>query len=302
MGSFLKKIFILTALLVNGTSAWTSLSKSRPDKLRISASSTRTAVKLSHHGEDGSNLATFDPFQLSGKESASSDNRINLNPRAALVAGTTLLCSPAVASAATSANVIPSAFAAYGHFVSLMIISACIMAERVLIKPNMSEDEENQVAIADTVLGVAGFLLAYTGYIRVTDYGKGWEFYSHEPIFWLKITLVGVFGAASFFNTTKIIQRSVAIRNGNFEPMSEKLAARMIQICNAELVALASIPLAATLMARGVLYSDYIPWQAGAGVSALVFGGLSFKYIKEALQWTEDPKIVATESSIEATD
>jgi hypothetical protein len=67
--------------------------------------------------------------------------------------------------------------------------------------------------------------------------------------------------------------------------MTEALAARMIQICNAELVAISIIPITATLMARGVLYSESIPWQAEAGLAAAVFAGLSFKYLKEAFTW-----------------
>ena len=217
---------------------------------------------------------------------------------AATTLAVVLVGTPTLASAATAAsngNVIVSALAAYGHFVSLMIMSACIMAERVILKPNMSDQEEVIVAIADTVLGVAGVLVAYTGYIRVKDYGNGWDFYSHEPMFWFKITLVGVFGAASFFNTVQIVQRSIAKRNNGgitVEPMTEALAARMIQICNAELLALASIPLTATLMARGVSYTNAIPWQVGAGISVLVFGGLSYKYIQEALTWTEEEEVV----------
>ena len=41
----------------------------------------------------------------------------------------------------------------------------------------------------------------------------------------------------------------------------EKLAARMQKIINGELLAIASIPLAASLMARGVAYQDTMPWQ-----------------------------------------
>jgi hypothetical protein len=93
--------------------------------------------------------------------------------------------------------------------------------------------------------------------------------------------------AASFFNTTQVIKRAVARRSSKFEPMSEALAKRMIQICNAELVAIAIIPLTATFVARGVLYSESIPWQAEAGLAAVVFAGLSFKYLKEAFTWEE---------------
>ena len=48
------------------------------------------------------------------------------------------------------------------------------------------------------------------GAVVATQYGKGWEFYAHEPVFWVKLTLVAVAGAASFFPTTIIIQRSVS--------------------------------------------------------------------------------------------
>ncbi len=126
-------------------------------------------------------------------------------------------------------------------------------------------EEEDFIAGADIGLGIFGVLIAYTGYLRTVVYEKGFDFYSHEPLFWLKIAFVGVFGASSFFNTIVIIKRSVNKRNGKFEPMGEKLSKRMIKICNAELVAVAIIPLTATFMARGVGASQDIPWQAEAG-------------------------------------
>ena len=105
------------------------------------------------------------------------------------------------------------------------------------------------------------------------------------------------------------------------EPMSPKLAARMTSIINAELLAIGSIPLAATLMARGVGYADWLPWEAGAAPAGLALVGLGYKcarkpflpthtpsithlpvprppllssacahnrYVKEALEWSED--------------
>ena len=63
----------------------------------------------------------------------------------------------------------------------------------------------------------------------------------------------------------------------------------MTSVITAELLAFLSIPLAATLMSRGVGYADWLPWQAPAAVVALALGGLGFKYVKEALEWTDDP-------------
>ena len=70
-----------------------------------------------------------------------------------------------------------------------------------------------------------------------------------RKIFWLKMVFLCIFGAASLFPTVTFIKRSVAIQQGKeLEPMSEKLASRLQQVLNAELVMLASIPLAATTM------------------------------------------------------
>ena len=197
-----------------------------------------------------------------------------------------------VSSSTTTVSAIGSqpvmaALAAYGHYLSFMIITACLVVERLTVKANMSDEEENRLVIADSVLGISGLTLVLSGYYRATLFEKGWDFYSHEPVFWFKMVLVSVFGAMSFFPTTKIIQRAIAKRNGNLVPMSEKLAKRMTSLLNAELLALFTIPASATFMARGVAYNESIPWQAEAALVPLVLIGLGGKYIKEALDFEE---------------
>lgn len=208
---------------------------------------------------------------------------------------TMLVLAPSIANAAAAVSTKPgnkiySAAVSYGHYVSLFIIVACVTIERFTIRPNMTIQEEKLVAKADICLGITGVLLLATGYIRATDLscGKGWAFYSHEPIFWMKMVGVAAFGAASFFPTTKIIQRSVDQRVGKFTPMSERLAERLIQVLNAELLALFSIPLLATLMSRGVAYNDKFPWQIEAAFVPIVLFTLGTKYVREALDWRED--------------
>ena len=152
----------------------------------------------------------------------------------------------------------------------------------------MTEEEENRLIIADSIWGLSGLTLVASGYFRVVEFGKGWEFYSHEPIFWLKMTLLGVVGAASFFPTTTIIKRAVEKKNnGSIAPMSPELANRMTSVINAEILAFLSIPFAATLMSRGVLYNDDFQWQTSAAAAFLLSSGLGFKYVREALGWEE---------------
>ena len=201
----------------------------------------------------------------------------------------TALALPEAAQAAV--NPVASAFAAYGHYLGLVLVVASLTTEKFLVKPELTEDEAQKLVIADSVYGVAGVLVLYTGYLRVTQYGKGWEYYAHEPIFWVKMGLFAVMGSSSLFCTTKIVQMAVKKTNGeeNATVLGEKLSARMQKIINGELLAIGSIPLAAALMARGVAYADNMPWQAGAAPVALVSLGLSVKYVKEALTWTDEP-------------
>lgn len=241
---------------------------------------------------------SYDPLELSNVIDRKTAPLKNGLPNAAfLAAALPVLAAPEVASAATAftPNAVPTALVAYGHFVSLAGVVATLVAERLTIKPNMTPEEEDFLAAADIGYGIFGALIAYTGYLRAAQYEKGFDFYSHEPLFWLKIAFVGIWGASSFFNTVTIVRRAVDKRNGKFVPMGEKLAKRMIQICNAELVAVAIIPLTATLMARGVAYSEDIPWQAEAGLAAAIFAGASFKYVKEAFSFEDNPKIEASE-------
>ena len=169
------------------------------------------------------------------------------------------------------------------------------MTERFTIcNPDQTEKDFDIGSYADIAYGLTGTLILVSGYLRVTQYGKGWEFYSHEPVFWVKLFLFSVMGAASFFPTTKVIQRAVGKKvaedKGEDPPpmWSPKLIARVTSIVNAELLAVASIPLFATLMARGVGYAEWLPWQLGAAPSVLAVGGLGYKYINEALTWTEE--------------
>ena len=84
------------------------------------------------------------------------------------------------------------------------------------------------------------------------------------------------------------VQRAIARQKGEGEPMSEKLAARMTTLINAELLMILSIPLAATTMARGIGYVDFDCTIPGGLCVALALFGLGGKYVKEALDWEED--------------
>ena len=201
----------------------------------------------------------------------------------ALAAASIVTAGPALA-----ADALPSAIAAYSHYLALMGIVGSLTTERLLLKEDMSEESFDLLATADIVYGLSGLLILVSGYFRATAYAKGWEFYAHEPLFWVKMSLLAVVGSASYFPTIKIVQRAVAKQKGDVPPLSPALVKRMTSIVNAELLGVLSIPFVATLMARGVFYVDGFPWFVGALPVAGCAGFFGYRYATEALDWADD--------------
>jgi putative membrane protein len=228
------------------------------------------------------------------------------NLRALVVGVLALTSTPSLAEAAGTAaggGAIPSALVAYAHYLSMLLMTAGITAERLTVKPNMSVEEEQFMGAADTTVGLSGVAVLISGVYWALHGGKGWEFFSHEPIFWLKMGFLGVFAGLSLFPTITIIQRVMKIRQQQdqqqqpkggegsilvLDPMSEELASRMKKVLNAELTALACIPLTATLMARGVAYTNDFPIETVGPVGAAVVTAVTaIKYAKDAITWKE---------------
>jgi len=209
----------------------------------------------------------------------------------ALVAASTLLIPEA--ALAVNSDPIPNALVAYGHYASLFVCTALLTYERTAVAAGMDEETEKNLVKADSAYGLTALVVGVTGIYRAIDYGKGWDFYSHEPFFWVKLAFVGLWASLSLFPTITLVKRGIPLFQGEtVEPMSEKLEKRMKQVITAELSAIFTIPVTATLMARGVGYNESLPWQVGAAFVVLVTGGSAFLYGKQALTWTEDEVVV----------
>lgn len=230
--------------------------------------------------QNDDDVPSFDPIGLSSEATTTS------KPAAAWAAPVLAVLFLSLPAEAATGGAFPSAIAAYVHYASILILAGCLAIERFTVKPNMSQDDWGLISAADIGLGVFGTTLAASGYFRVVDYGKGWDFYSHEPVFWVKMIFTAIFGALSFFPTTKVIQAAFyKNEHGQYPEMSEELAKRMTTVMNAEITALLSIPLTATLMSRGIGYNEGIPWPAEAFVAALALFGAGYIYIKDALSY-----------------
>ena len=257
-----------------------------PVSTRAQAPRTSSLGANNFDDAEASKLQQFD-FPISDSEQEKNSNLAG--GMAPLAGAASLAFMPLSAEAASGTNQVASALFAYGHYLSLFVMVGALMFEKLTIEPGMSKEKETSLVVADATYGIAAVALLVTGYYRLVEYGKGWFFYSHEPIFWIKMIFFVFLGSASLFPTITSIKRFIAAKGDSWEPMSEKLANRMNSVINAELLMMASIPLSATLMSRGVGYTEAIPIEIiGPVLTGVTAVGLSFKYVKEALTWSED--------------
>ena len=149
-------------------------------------------------------------------------------------------------------DLLKSATVAYVHYLSFMLCFGALIYERISLKPNPNRKETISMVIADIVYGIAGVALLVSGIYRVIKFGQGSEFYTQNPIFWAKITIFALVGSLSLYPTITYVLWAVPLSKGTLPSVTENLVSRLRLIINIELIGFASIPLLATIMARGI--------------------------------------------------
>ncbi len=149
-------------------------------------------------------------------------------------------------------NVTQSALVAYVHYLSFMLCFGALIFERITLKAKPERGNAISIVIADLIYGLAGIALLISGIMRVKYFGQGGDFYTHNPIFWIKVGLFIAVGLLSLYPTITYILWAIPLSKGKLPVVSDDLVSRLQLIINIELVGFGSIPLLASLMARGI--------------------------------------------------
>ena len=126
------------------------------------------------------------------------------------------------------------------------------MYERIFLKINLTRSEAISLILADVIYGIAGLAILITGILRVKYYGQGSDFYTSNPIFWVKVSLYIFIGLLSLYPTTTYVLWAIPLSKNKLPVVSENIVKRFKLIIMTELVGFAVIPLFATLMSRGI--------------------------------------------------
>ena len=149
-------------------------------------------------------------------------------------------------------NITTGAFVAYIHYLGIIICFGALMFERIILKQNLSKNETISIILADVIYGIAGLAILITGILRVKYYGQGGDYYTGNPIFWIKVSLYIIVGLISLYPTTTYILWAIPLSKNKLPDISENLVKRFRLIIMTELVGFAVIPFFATLMSRGI--------------------------------------------------
>jgi putative membrane protein len=76
---------------------------------------------------------------------------------------------------------------AYLHFLGIMTLMATLLAEHVMLHPQMPPVHLQRLARTDLFYGMAAGIVFLTGLLRFAYFGKGIHFYLGNPVFYIKV-------------------------------------------------------------------------------------------------------------------
>jgi len=133
----------------------------------------------------------------------------------------------------------------YLHFLGIIVFSAALFSEHLLLKREMNSAEIKKVAVLDLIYGVSALLVMAVGFVLWFWVGKPAKFYSHNPIFMVKITLFFVIALLSIYPSVFFFKHRKAENNVTVPKI-------IFMLLRFEMILLLLIPLLAVYMAKGI--------------------------------------------------
>ena len=146
---------------------------------------------------------------------------------------------------------IGEALAAYAHFLSIFALLSLLVAEAALYRQRMAPATLALLRRLDLGYLLAAIAVLVSGLLRFFFFAKGPGFYAANPVFWVKMALFVLVGLMSVPPTIHYIKTAKASRGGEIA-IPDRTYRHIRGHLIGQLALFALIPLAATLMARGI--------------------------------------------------
>jgi putative membrane protein len=133
-----------------------------------------------------------------------------------------------------------------------MMLMATLLAEHVILQPNMTRLHLQRLAITDLIYGIAAVIVLITGVLRFAYFGKGIPFYLGNPLFYIKVGVFLLVALISIYPTMTFLSWRKMLQQDTLPEVDTRRVTRLRYLVRLELGLLLAIPLLAVLMARGI--------------------------------------------------
>ena len=139
------------------------------------------------------------------------------------------------------------AWLAIAHHVAVFTFLAVLAMEFGLVRPGLSGPDVARLGRVDAAYGAIAGIVLVVGIVRIVFGARDWDFYSSNPVFWLKMASFATVGLLSIGPT----RRYIRWRKSGTAPDDEELRAAR-KFLHLQLAVFPAIPIFAALMARGI--------------------------------------------------
>tara|TARA_R110002073_G_scaffold336589_1_gene536484 strand:+ start:1575 stop:2036 length:462 start_codon:yes stop_codon:yes gene_type:complete len=147
-----------------------------------------------------------------------------------------------------------SAIVASLHYLAIMGMAATLALEVMTLKGAVTQAAITRLARVDMFYGISALLVLATGLARVLWFGKGADFYLHNVLFHIKLTIFLAVALWSILPTVRFIRWNAAAKASGSLPTAAQFNS-MRKVVFSELHLLALLPILAAFMARGFGFS-----------------------------------------------
>ena len=87
------------------------------------------------------------------------------------------------------------------HHLAAFTVAATLIYEFVAYRKGLGIEEARRIQRVDLAYGISAGLVVLVGLLRVFFFEKGANFYTHNPMFWIKMGLFVIIGLLSIYPT-----------------------------------------------------------------------------------------------------
>jgi putative membrane protein len=146
----------------------------------------------------------------------------------------------------------PDLWLTIAHHLAFLALAAILAVEIALIRPGITAEEIVRVRRLDGIFGslIGGILLV--GILMVTKGPRGQNFYTDNPVFWMKMAAFAAVALVSVLPTIRIYYWWQEARGGSFFSAPPEEIARVRLFLKIEAAFFITIPAFAAAVALGV--------------------------------------------------